>query len=55
MMLNEVLEQYGQPCAYCFAVDAILTSKERLSLEDTREYSRHIMSFHGIKPFEISR
>ncbi len=55
MMLNEVLQQYGQPCAYCFAVDAILTGNETLSPEDSGEYSKHIIAYHGVKPFEISR
>jgi hypothetical protein len=54
MILNEVLEQFGQPCSYCFAINAILTNEERLSLEDAREYSRHILSYHRLKPFEIS-
>jgi hypothetical protein len=54
-MLNEVLQQYGQPCSYCFAVHGLLTNKEKLSTKDAREYSRHIQAYHKLKPFKISR
>ena len=48
-----MLEQEGQPCSYCIAVFLMLEDGEKLSPEDERAYSSHLIWEHRKKPYYI--
>lgn len=54
MLLSQLLEQDGQPCAYCIAVFMLEAGGEELPPEDAGAYRRHLLRDHGMEPYSIS-